>query len=62
MTGVPFPMNNYALGLLGLGRAYAMGGDKTQAKAAYEKFFEEWKNADAGLPVMAQAKKEYAAL
>ncbi len=62
MTGVPFPINNYALGLLGLGRAYAMGGDKTQAKAAYEKFFEEWKNADSGLPVVAQAKKEYSAL
>jgi tetratricopeptide (TPR) repeat protein len=62
LTNVPFPMNSYALGLLGLGRAYAMGGDKTQAKAAYEKFFEEWKNADSGLAVMAQAKKEYAAL
>jgi hypothetical protein len=62
LTNVPFPMNSYALGLLGLGRAYAMGGDKTEAKAAYEKFLEEWKNADAGLPVIAQAKKEYAAL
>jgi eukaryotic-like serine/threonine-protein kinase len=62
MTGVPFPINNYALGLLGLGRAYAMGGDKTQAKTAYEKFFEEWKNADPELAVIAQAKKEYAAL
>jgi predicted negative regulator of RcsB-dependent stress response len=57
-----FPSNNYALGLLGLGRAYAMAGDKTEAKAAYERFFTEWKNADSGLPVMAQAKKEYAAL
>ena len=61
-TNLPIPMNNYALGLLGLGRAYAMGGNKAEAKTAYEKFFEEWKNADAGLPVMAQAKKEYAAL
>jgi eukaryotic-like serine/threonine-protein kinase len=61
-SGIPFPMNSYVLGLLGLGRAYAMAGNKTEAKAAFEKFFEEWKNADAGLPVMAQAKKEYAAL
>jgi len=61
-NNIPFPMNYYALGLLGLGRAYAMAGDKTQAKAVYQKFFEEWKNADPGLPVMAQAKKEYAAL
>jgi hypothetical protein len=55
-------MNIYALGLLGLGRAYAMGGDKANAKAAYERFFTEWKDADPGLAVMAQAKKEYAAL
>jgi eukaryotic-like serine/threonine-protein kinase len=61
-SNIPFPMNSYALGLLGLGRAYAMAGNKTEAKAAYEKFFEEWKNADPGLAVMAQAKKEYAAL
>jgi serine/threonine protein kinase/Tfp pilus assembly protein PilF len=61
-TGIPFPMNNYALGLLGLGRAYAMAADKADAKAAYERFFTEWKNADAGLAVMAEAKKEYAAL
>ena len=58
----PFPMNDYALGLLGLGRAYAMAGNKAEAKSAYEKFFAEWKNADAGLAVMGQAKKEYAAL
>jgi eukaryotic-like serine/threonine-protein kinase len=61
-TGLQVPMNNYALGLLGLGRAYVMAGNKTEAKAAYERFFTEWKNADPGLPVMAQAKKEYAAL
>jgi tetratricopeptide (TPR) repeat protein len=61
-SSVPFPTNSYALGLLGLGRAYAMAGNKTEAKAAYEKFFAEWKNADADLAVMAQAKKEYAAL
>ncbi len=58
----PFPMNSYALGILELGRAYAMAGDKIQAKAAYDKFFAEWKNADAGLTVIDEAKKEYAAL
>jgi tetratricopeptide (TPR) repeat protein len=62
VNNISFPMNSYALGLLGLGRAYAMGGDKAGAKAAYERFFTEWKNADPGLAVMAQAKKEYAAL
>jgi serine/threonine protein kinase/tetratricopeptide (TPR) repeat protein len=59
---IPFPLNSYALGLLGLGRAYAMAGNKTEAKAAYERFFTEWKNADPGLALMAEAKKEYAAL
>jgi serine/threonine protein kinase/tetratricopeptide (TPR) repeat protein len=61
-SSIPFPMNSYALGLLGLGRAYAMAGDKADAKAAYERFFAEWKNADPGLAVMAEAKKEYAGL
>ena len=62
VANIPFPMNNYALGLLGLGRAYALGGDKVNAKAAYERFFTEWKNADGDLAMMAQAKKEYAGL
>jgi eukaryotic-like serine/threonine-protein kinase len=59
---MPFPLNSYALGLLGLGRAYAMAGDKVNAKAAYDRFFAEWKSADPELTVMAQAKKEYAGL
>ncbi len=59
---MPFPLNSYALGLLGVGRAYAMAGDKVNAKAAYDHFFAEWKNADPELAVMAQAKKEYAGL
>jgi serine/threonine protein kinase/tetratricopeptide (TPR) repeat protein len=52
----------YALSYLGLGRAYAMAGDKPEAKKAYDVFFSEWKNADADLPVIAEAKKEYAQL
>ena len=52
----------YALSCLGLGRAYAMSGDKAAAKKAYDVFFTEWKNADSGLPVVAEAKKEYAQL
>jgi eukaryotic-like serine/threonine-protein kinase len=52
----------YALSYLGLGRAYAMAGDKPDAKKAYDAFFSEWKNADADLPVIAEAKKEYAQL
>ena len=52
----------YGLSFLGLGRAYAMAGDKPNAKKAYDVFFAEWKNADADLPVLAEARKEYAQL
>ena len=56
-TGSP-----YALSFLGLGRAYVMAGNKPDAKKAYDVFFTEWKNADSDLPVIAEAKKEYAQL
>ena len=52
----------YAQAQLGLARAYVMGGDKVNAKKAYEAFFTTWKNADADLPMLVAAKKEYAAL
>ena len=52
----------YAQAQLGLARAYVMGGDKADAKKAYEAFFTTWKNADADLPMLLAAKKEYAAL
>ena len=57
-TTAPF----YAQAQLGLARAYAMAGDKADAKKAYEAFFTTWKNADADLPMLQAAKKEYAAL
>jgi hypothetical protein len=39
-----------------------MSGDKANAKKAYDTFFLTWKNADADLPMLVAAKKEYAAL
>jgi hypothetical protein len=39
-----------------------MGGDKANAKKAYDAFFNTWKNADTDLPMLVAAKKEYAAL
>jgi len=61
--GLSFTAGNpYALATLGLGRAYVMAGDKVNAKKSYDRFFELWKNADSDLPVIAEAKKEYAAL
>ncbi|HET6216442.1 MAG TPA: tetratricopeptide repeat protein, partial [Acidobacteriaceae bacterium] len=47
---------------LGLARAYAMGGDKPNAKKAYQAAFAIWKDADSDLPMLVAAKKEYAAL
>lgn len=52
----------YAPAQLGLARAYAMAGDKVNAKKAYEAFFVTWKSADADLPMLVAAKKEYAGL
>ena len=51
-----------ALAHVQLGRAFAMSGQIDKAKAAYEDFFALWKNADAGIPVAAQARAEYAAI
>jgi hypothetical protein len=51
-----------ALGHLGLARAYAMHGDTTKAKAAYQHFLELWKDADPQLPILTQVKAEYAKL
>jgi tetratricopeptide (TPR) repeat protein len=63
VKGLAYSMGSpYALSYLGLGRAYAMAGNKPDAKKAYDVFFSEWKNADADLPVLAEAKKEYAQL
>jgi tetratricopeptide (TPR) repeat protein len=42
-----------------LGRVFALSGDKTKAKAAYEAFFALWKNADPDIPILKSAKAEY---
>jgi serine/threonine protein kinase len=46
----------------GLGRAYALTGDSVKAAEAYREFFELWKDADADVPILKQAKSEYAKL
>jgi tetratricopeptide (TPR) repeat protein len=52
----------YSLARLGLGRAYALQGDKLKAKAAYQDFFAAWKDADPDVPILKDAKAEYAKL
>jgi eukaryotic-like serine/threonine-protein kinase len=51
-----------ALAHLGLARAYAMQGDRAKAHAAYEDFLALWKDADPDIPILKDAKAEYAKL
>ena len=47
---------------LGLARAYALEGDTAKARAAYQDFLTLWKDADPDIPILKQAKTEYAKL
>ena len=51
-----------SLARLGLGRAYVLAGDNAQAKTAYQDFFALWKDADPDIPILKEAKAEYAKL
>jgi len=57
---VNFPWG--ALARLGLARAYALQGDTAKARAAYQDFLTPWKDADPDIPILKQAKAEYAKL
>ena len=47
---------------LQLGRTFALAGDKVKAKRAYGDFLTLWKDADSDIPILVQAKAEYARL
>jgi tetratricopeptide (TPR) repeat protein len=47
---------------LGLGRAYSLAGNNEKARAAYQDFLAIWKDADPDVPLLKQAKVEYARL
>ncbi len=51
-----------SLAHLGLARAYALSGDTAKAKATYQDFFNLWKDADPEIPILKEAKAEYAKL
>ncbi len=51
-----------AVAQLQLGRAFALAGDTRNAKTAYNEFLTLWKNADSDIPILNQAKAEYAKL
>ena len=52
----------YSLSYLGMARASALAGDTEKAKKAFQDFFELWNEADPDLPILQQAKAEYAKL
>jgi hypothetical protein len=58
VTNVPIG----TLARLDMGRAYALSGNVGKAKAAYQEFFSLWKDADPDIPILKQAKVEYARL
>ena len=51
-----------ALAHLQLGRAYVLQGDTAKARAAYQDFLALWKHADPDIPILKEAKAEYAKL
>jgi tetratricopeptide (TPR) repeat protein len=52
----------YAVSYVGLARGATLAGDITRAKRAYQDFLALWKDADADIPILIAARKEYAAL
>lgn len=52
----------YAISYLGLARGSALAGDTAKSRKAFQDFFALWKEADADLPILADARKEYAKL
>jgi serine/threonine protein kinase/tetratricopeptide (TPR) repeat protein len=60
--GIDPTLPEHSLAKLGLGRAYVMTGDTAKARAAYQDFFALWKDADPDIPILKEAKAEYAKL
>ena len=52
----------YPLSYLGLARAAVLLGDTVQARQAFEELLKLWKEADEDIPILIEAKREYAAL
>lgn len=58
----PYWAQFYSLSYLGLARGMALAGEMPKAKKAFENFFEVWRNADSDVPILQEAKAEYAKL
>jgi eukaryotic-like serine/threonine-protein kinase len=65
LTDRPGLVLNYPLGALahlGLARAYKSSGDLQNSRQAYLDFLSLWKDADPDIPILKEAKAEYAKL
>jgi eukaryotic-like serine/threonine-protein kinase len=51
-----------SLAQLGVARAYVLAGDRSKGRVAYGNFIAVWKDADPDIPILRQAKAEYAKL
>jgi DNA-binding winged helix-turn-helix (wHTH) protein/tetratricopeptide (TPR) repeat protein len=51
-----------ALAHLEIGRAEVLQGDRAKARMAYQNFFSLWQQADSDIPILKQARAEYAKL
>jgi len=61
-TGIVQNFVTGSLARLQIGRARAMAGDAVKAKSAYQDFLTLWKDADHDIPILKEAKAEYAKL
>ena len=52
----------HTISRLEMARSLALAGDTSGARSAYQDLFAIWKDADADLPLLKQAKAEYAKL
>jgi hypothetical protein len=57
---VNFPLG--ALAHLGLARSYGLSGETAKARTEYQDFLTLWKDADPDIPILKEAKAEYAKL
>lgn len=55
-------VRNAPIAMLALARAYARQGDTAKAQTGFQEFLTAWKDADPDVPVLQQAKAEYARL
>jgi len=60
--GLDPPSEFIPLSQLNIARAYALRGDVGKARTAYQDFLALWKDADPDIPILKEAKAEYAKL